>query len=67
MLIPILPPEDLIVCKAVFDRPRDWVDIEAMVAWGTEFAPTIVLTWVKTLLGADSAASVRLKSLLTSD
>jgi hypothetical protein len=26
--IPILSPEHLIVCKAIFDRPKDWVDIE---------------------------------------
>jgi hypothetical protein len=63
-LISILSPEDLVVCKAVFDRPRHWVDIEAMVAWGTEINPSIVLPWVETLLGADSATSVRLKNLL---
>jgi hypothetical protein len=65
-LISILSPEDLIVCKAVFDRPKDWVDIEAMVAWGTEINPKIVLPWVEKLLGADSAIFVRLKSLVTS-
>ena len=65
-LIPILSPEDLIVCKAVFDRPKDWVDIEAMVTWGTEIHSTIVLAWVETLLGADSATYDRLRSLLTS-
>lgn len=26
--IPVLSAEDLIVCKAVFNRPKDWVDIE---------------------------------------
>ena len=34
--IPILAPEHLIVCKAVFDRPKDWLDIEEMLRWGTE-------------------------------
>ncbi len=34
--IPILAPEDLIVCKAIFDRPKDWLDIEEMLRWGTE-------------------------------
>jgi hypothetical protein len=28
--IPILAAEHLIVCKAVFNRPKDWVDIDAM-------------------------------------
>ena len=43
--IPILSPEDLIICKAVFDRPKDWVDIQAMVEWETvvdlELIPTM--------------------------
>ncbi len=34
--IPILAPEHLIVCKAIFDRPKDWLDIEEMLRWGTE-------------------------------
>jgi hypothetical protein len=34
--IPILAPEDLIICKAVFDRPKDWLDIEEMLRWGTQ-------------------------------
>ncbi len=25
--IPILAPEHLVACKAIFDRPKDWVDI----------------------------------------
>ncbi len=36
VLIPILAPEHLIVCKAIFDRPKDWVDIEEIVGWGTD-------------------------------
>ena len=23
------------MCKVVFDRPKDWLDIEEMIAWGT--------------------------------
>ena len=33
--IPILGPVELAVFKAMFDRTRDWADIEAMVAAGT--------------------------------
>ncbi len=29
--IMVLSIEDLLVCKAIFDRPKDWVDIEAVV------------------------------------
>lgn len=64
VLIPILSPEHLIVCKAIFDRPKDWVDIEEIVAWGTEVDETAVLRWVDELLGADSAQHERLVGLL---
>lgn len=33
--IPILGPEELVVFKAMFDRTRDWADIEAVIAAGT--------------------------------
>jgi hypothetical protein len=29
--IPILGPEHLAVCKVMFDRPKDWLDIEQML------------------------------------
>jgi hypothetical protein len=62
--IPILAPEHLIVCKAIFDRPKDWVDIEEIVAWGTEVDEATVLRWVDELLGADGAQHERLAGLL---
>jgi hypothetical protein len=62
--IPILSPEHLIVCKAVFDRPKDWVDIEEMVAWGTEIERDVVLRWVDELLGRQSDQYGRLSELL---
>jgi hypothetical protein len=33
--IPVLGPVELAVFKAMFDRTRDWADLEAMVAAGT--------------------------------
>jgi hypothetical protein len=62
--IPILAPEHLIVCKAVFDRPKDWVDIEEIVAWGTEVDEAMVLGWIVELLGTESAQYARLTELL---
>jgi hypothetical protein len=64
VLIPILAPEDLIVCKAVFDRPKDWVDIEEIVGWGTEVERDTVLRWVGELLGVGSTQYERLEGLL---
>jgi hypothetical protein len=62
--IPILSPEHLIVCKAIFDRSKDWVDIEEMVAWGTEIDRGEVLSWIERLLGRDSEQYVRLAGLM---
>ncbi|HYB22586.1 MAG TPA: hypothetical protein VED41_02235 [Solirubrobacteraceae bacterium] len=62
--IPILAPEHLVVCKAIFGRPKDWVDIEEMLAWGTEVDESEVMRWVDEILGAGSEQHARLHELL---
>jgi hypothetical protein len=62
--IPILSPEHLVVCKAVFDRPKDWLDIEEMIGWGTAVGRDEALGWVGAILGDDSTRYGRLASLL---
>lgn len=62
--IPILSPEHLVVCKATFDRPKDWVDIAEMVSWGTTIDKAAVLRWVERILGVDSEQHSRLAALL---
>jgi hypothetical protein len=64
MRIPILSPEHLIVCKAVFDRPKDWVDIEEMIAWGMEIDSAEVMRWIEEILGQSSEQYPRLLTLL---
>ncbi len=64
MEIPILAPEHLVVCKAIFNRPKDWVDIEAMVAWGTEIDGAEALGWVAEILGEGSEPFAHLDGLL---
>ena len=62
--IPVLSADHLLVCKAIFDRPKDWVDIDAMVAWGTPLDRDEVLRWTADLLGAHSHQHARLDVLL---
>lgn len=62
--IPILSPEHLIVCKIVFDRPKDWLDIEEMIAWGTAIDEAETLGWVREILGVASNQHARLTDLL---
>jgi hypothetical protein len=52
------------VCKAVFDRPKDWVDIEEMVSWGTDIDAAAVMRWIDEILGASSEQHARLAELL---
>lgn len=61
--IPILAPEHLIVCKAVFNRPKDWVDIEEMLDWGTAIDATEVMRWIEEILGTGSRQHARLERL----
>ena len=65
--IPILSPEHLIVCKVVFDRPKDWLDIEEILRWGTEVDAARTLSWVRDILGPDSAQYNRLADLLSAE
>lgn len=50
-VIPVLSAEHLVVCKVVFDRPRDWVDIDAVLAQGTAVDIAEVLRWVGRIAG----------------
>jgi hypothetical protein len=63
--IPILAPEDLVICKAIFDRPKDWLDIEEMLRWGTKVDADTILSWVGEILGPEAQQSVRLAELLS--
>jgi hypothetical protein len=65
--IPILAPEHLIVCKAIFDRPKDWLDIEETLRWGTEVDVARTLRWVGDFLGPDSEQYARLAGLLAAE
>jgi hypothetical protein len=57
--IPVLDCTALVVFKAMFDRPRDWVDIEAMVeARAIDLDEAI--RWVSEMTGADSPGAAKL-------
>jgi hypothetical protein len=62
--IEILAPEHLIVCKAIFGRPKDWLDIDEILRWGTEVDATRTLWWVGEILGPEAEQYARLAELL---
>jgi Nucleotidyl transferase AbiEii toxin, Type IV TA system len=51
--IPVLAPEHLLVCKAIFNRPKDWLDIEQMLVCVEELDVEEVRTWLDRIVGAD--------------
>jgi hypothetical protein len=59
--LPILSPEHLLVCKAVFDRPKDWLDIEQMLVCVEDLDTEEIHSWLGRIAGADDPRSQRLK------
>lgn len=62
--IPVLAPEHLMVCKAIFNRPKDWLDIEQMLICVEDLDSDQVLAWLARILGADDPRSERLQRAL---
>ncbi len=58
--IRVLAPEDLLVCKVVFNRRKDWIDIEQMLLLT---AGTLdiddVRRWIAAIAGADDPRAAR--------
>ena len=49
--IPIVSPEHLVIRKAILDRPKDWPDIEAILAADTPLDLGEVRRWLRRLAG----------------
>lgn len=62
-VIPVISATDLVVFKTMFNRTRDWPDIEAVLRAGTANESEI-LRWTEAILGADSPARARLVALV---
>ena len=59
--LPFLAADDLTIFKALFNRPKDWIDIEAMVQAGSVDLATVIGT-LDRLIGDDPRLD-RLESL----
>jgi len=62
-IIPILAPEHLAVCKAMFDRPKDWLDIEQMLVATSPFNLEEVKDWLERMVGQDNPRMGRLREI----
>jgi hypothetical protein len=62
--IPVLAPEHLVICKALFNRPKDWLDIEQIVVGVEELDADEVRGWLDRIVGADDPRRARVQRLL---
>jgi hypothetical protein len=61
--IPILSPEHLLVAKVVFNRAKDWIDIEQMLVAVPALNRDEIHYWLEHLVGADDRRRVRFRAL----
>jgi hypothetical protein len=64
--LPFLAPEHLAVCKAMFDRPKDWIDIEQMLLAEEEIDIARVEGWLQRMVGEEDLRLQRLRELTAS-
>lgn len=62
--IPILAPEHLLVCKAIFNRPKDWLDIEQMLVCVEDLDIEEIRGWLDRIVGADDPRRERFDRLV---
>lgn len=63
--IPVLCPEHLVVCKAVFNRPKDWLDIEQVVVAVGDLDVAEALSWLDRIVGPDDPRRERFADITT--
>jgi hypothetical protein len=60
----VLAPEHLIVCKARFNRGKDWLDIEQMLVTVADLRVDGVRRWMRDISGQTDARTQRLDALI---
>jgi hypothetical protein len=63
--IRILSAAHLVACKVVFNRPKDWVDIDAMLVADAPIDVAEVMRWVGRIAGDADPRYERIVALLT--
>jgi hypothetical protein len=61
--LPILAPEHLLVCKVVFDRPKDWLDIEQVLVCVEELDLQEIGGWLTRIIGEHDPRRLRFEQL----
>jgi hypothetical protein len=62
--IPVLSAEDLIITKALFNRGKDWIDIENVIQVQSALDEGYIRHWIEAFVGTDDVRLIRLDQLL---
>lgn len=63
--IPVLAPEHLLACKVIFDRRKDWIDIEQLLLVTPMVDLDDTRRWVERIVGADDQRLRHLGEVVT--
>jgi hypothetical protein len=63
--IPVVAPEHLVTRKALLDRPKDWIDIEAILVATSDLDRAEVESWIRRLTGPDDSRLEHFRRLLS--
>jgi hypothetical protein len=61
--IPILSPEHLAVCKAMFDRTKDWLDIEQILVAADPVDLAEIESWLERMVGESDPRIAKLEEI----
>jgi hypothetical protein len=64
--IPILAPEHLAVCKAMFDRTKDWLDIEQILVATSPLDVDEIESWLERMVGDTDPRLLKLREIKAS-
>jgi hypothetical protein len=62
--IPIVSPEHLVIRKAILDRPKDWLDIEAILIATEPLDLEEIRSWLACLTGRDDPRLTKLSGMV---
>jgi len=61
--IPILSPEHLAVCKATYDRSKDWLDIEQILVATSPLDLAEIESWLERMVGGSDPRMAKLEEI----
>ncbi|HEY7829932.1 MAG TPA: nucleotidyl transferase AbiEii/AbiGii toxin family protein [Solirubrobacteraceae bacterium] len=61
--LPVLSPEHLVICKSIFDRPKDWLDIEQILVCTAELDIEDIGSSLERIVGAEDHRKERFEEV----